>query len=147
MMAVEPANPLRQALKECRIGIVLLAVFSFFINLLILTSPIYMMQVYDRVLASGKIETLVLLTLIAGFAVLVLGLLEMVRNKVLARIGQWLERRLSPELIRASLRAAIYGGPPNAQPLRDLAQITSVSRRPRMQRGLRRARGRRSSSP
>ena len=121
-MAVEPANPLRLALKECRLGIVLLTVFSFFINLLILTSPIYMMQVYDRVLASGKVETLLLLTLIAGFAVLVLGLLEMVRNKVQARIGQWLERRLSPELIRASLRAAIFGGPQNAQPLRDLAQ-------------------------
>src|SRR5512134_3894034 len=104
-MGVEPANPLRLALKECRLGIVLLTVFSFFINLLILTSPIYMMQVYDRVLASGNIETLLLLTLIAGFAVLVLGLLEMVRNKVQARIGQWLERRLSPELIRASLRA------------------------------------------
>ena len=122
-MAGKPANPLREALQECRIGIVLLAVFSLFINLLILTSPIYMMQVYDRVLASGKIETLLLLTFIAGIAVLVLGLLEMVRSKVLARIGQWLERRLSPELIRASLRAAIYGGPPNAQPLRDLAQV------------------------
>jgi PrtD family type I secretion system ABC transporter len=122
-MAGEPANPLREALRECRIGILLLAIFSLFINLLILTSPIYMMQVYDRVLASGKIETLLLLTAIAGVAVLVLGLLEMVRNKMLARIGQWLERRLSPELIRASLRVAIYGGPPNAQSLRDIAQV------------------------
>ena len=109
-MAGEPANPLREALQECRIGIVLLAVFSLFINVLILTSPIYMMQVYDRVLSSGRIETLVLLTVIAGVAVLVLGLLEMVRNKMLARIGRWLDRRLSPELIRASLRAAIHGG-------------------------------------
>jgi ABC-type protease/lipase transport system fused ATPase/permease subunit len=67
-MAVEPANPLRQALKECRFGIVLLTVFSFFINLMILTSPIYMMQVYDRVLASGQIETLLLLTLIRATA-------------------------------------------------------------------------------
>ena len=72
-MAVEPAHPLREALKGCRIGIVLLSVFSLFINILILTSPIYMMQVYDRVLASGKVETLLLLTLIAGLAVLVSG--------------------------------------------------------------------------
>ena len=110
-MAGEAAKPLRETLKECRIGLVLLAIFSFFINLLILTSPIYMMQVYDRVLTSGRTETLVLLTIIAGIAVLVLGMLEMVRNKVLGRIGQWLDRRLSPELIGASLRAAIYWRP------------------------------------
>ena len=95
-MAGEAANPLREALKECRIGLVLLAVFSFFINLLILTSPIYMMQVYDRVLTSGRTETLVLLTIIAGIAGLVLGMLEMVRNKVLGRIGQWLDRGCRP---------------------------------------------------
>jgi ABC-type protease/lipase transport system fused ATPase/permease subunit len=122
-MAGEPANPLRDAREECRIGIVLLAVFSLFINVLILTSPIYMMQVCDRVLSSGRLETLVLLTAIAGVAVFVLGLLELVRNKILARIGRWLDRRLSPELIRASLRAANYGGAPNAQPLRDLTQV------------------------
>jgi PrtD family type I secretion system ABC transporter len=125
-MAGGPEKPLRETLKECQIGLVLLAIFSFFINLLILTSPIYMMQVYDRVLTSGRTETLVLLTLIAGIAVLVLGMLEMVRSKVLGRIGQWLDRRLSPELIGASLRAAIYGGPPNAQPLRDLAQMRAA---------------------
>ena len=118
-MAGERANPLRDALKECRSGLVLLAVFSFFINLLILTSPIYMMQVYDRVLTSGKTETLVLLTVIAGIAVLVLGMLEMVRNRVLARIGQWLDRRLSPELIRCpSMRRS--PGPP--EPARGRAE-------------------------
>jgi ABC-type bacteriocin/lantibiotic exporter with double-glycine peptidase domain len=87
-MAGELAKPLRETLKECQIGLVLLAILSFFINLLILTSPIYMMQVYDRVLTSGRTETLVLLTIIAGIAVLVLGLLEMVRSKVLGRIGR-----------------------------------------------------------
>lgn len=122
-MAVEPMNPLRAAMKECRIGAFWLGTFSFFINLLILTSPIYMMQVYDRVLASGRIETLVMLTLIAGIAVLVLGLLEMVRNKLLARIGCWLERKLAPELISAAMRVTIAGGQPGAQALRDLAQV------------------------
>ena len=74
-MAGDPGNPLRAVVTESRVAIVWLAVFSLFINLLILTSPIYMMQVYDRVLASGRIETLVMLTVIAGVAVLVLGLL------------------------------------------------------------------------
>lgn len=124
-MAVETPNPLRAALKECRVGVAYMAVFSLFINLLILTSPIYMMQVYDRVLASGRLETLVMLTIIAGTAVLVLGLLEMVRNKLLARIGRWLERRLSPDLISAGMRVAIAGGTPSAQALRDLGQVRS----------------------
>ena len=82
-----------------------------------------MMQVYDRVLASGRIETLVMLTVIAGIAVLVLGLLEMVRNQILARLGQWLERKLSPELIAAGLRATFHGGAANAQALRDLGLV------------------------
>jgi ABC-type protease/lipase transport system fused ATPase/permease subunit len=105
-----------------------------------------MMQVYDRVLTSGRTETLVLLTIIAGIAVLVLGMLEMVRSKVLGRIGQWLDRRLSPELIGASLRAAIYGGPPNAQPLRDLAQMRAVLGGPGCNT-ISTRRGRRSFSP
>ena len=122
-MAGGPVNPLRAVVKESRIAIVYLAVFSLFINLLVLTSPIYMMQVYDRVLASGRIETLVMLTVIAGIAVLVLGLLEMVRNQILARLGQWLERKLSPELIAAGLRATFHGGAANAQALRDLGLV------------------------
>ncbi|MBK8176037.1 MAG: type I secretion system permease/ATPase [Rhodospirillales bacterium] len=122
-MAGEPINPLRAAVRECRIGTIYLALFSACINVLILTSPIYMMQVYDRVLASGKIETLIFLTLIAGIAVLVLGLLEMVRNRLMARIGQWFERRMSPDLIAASMRAAMLGAAANAQALRDLIQV------------------------
>lgn len=116
-------NPLRAAFKEARIAVVFLALFSLFINLLVLTSPIYMMQVYDRVLASGKIETLAMLTVIAGVAVLVLGLLEMVRNQILGRLGRWLERTLSPQLIAAGLRATFYGGAANAQALRDLGLV------------------------
>lgn len=122
-MTAGPDNPLRTAFREARIAVVFLAIFSLFINLLVLTSPIYMMQVYDRVLASGKIETLVMLTVIAGIAVLVLGLLEMVRNQILGRLGRWLERTLSPQLIAAGLRATFYGGAANAQALRDLGLV------------------------
>ncbi len=116
-------NPLAAALKECRRAIPRLALFSFFINLLILTSPIYMMQMFDRVLSSGREETLLFLTLIAGFAVLVMGSLEWVRGRLLGRIGRWLDRRLAPDLIMSSMRGALYGIATTAQPLRDLNQI------------------------
>jgi PrtD family type I secretion system ABC transporter len=114
---------LTDAIREVRSGLPLLAVFSFFINILVLTSPIYMMQTYDRVLASGHVETLVVMTVIAGIAVLVLGVLEMVRGRLLGRIGRWLEQRLAPELIASSMRSALYGLTPNAQALRDLAVV------------------------
>jgi PrtD family type I secretion system ABC transporter len=116
-------DPLADALKECRRAIPRVALFSFFINLLILTSPIYMMQMFDRVLSSGREETLLFLTIIAGFAVFVMGGLEMVRGRILGRIGRWLDRRLSPDLIASSMRGALYGASSTAQPLRDLNQI------------------------
>ncbi|TVR83169.1 MAG: type I secretion system permease/ATPase [Rhodospirillales bacterium] len=110
-------------MKEVRSGLPLIALFSFFINLLILTSPIYMLQTYDRVLTSGRVETLVYMTIIAGIAVLVMGVLEMVRGHILGRLARWMERRLAPELIAASVRGALQGLAANAQSLRDLAVV------------------------
>jgi PrtD family type I secretion system ABC transporter len=116
-------NPLREALRASRPAFLVLAAFSFAINLLVLTSPLYMMQVFDRVLSSGRLETLFFLTLIAGALVLGLGLLEVVRGRILIRIGRWLERRLAPELVTVSLRAKLAGESLGSQPLRDLATI------------------------
>ncbi len=114
---------LKKALRECRLGFLLLGVFSFFINLLILTSPIYMMQTFDRVLSSGRVETLMFLTLIAGIAVLFMGMLEMVRGRLLQRMSRWLGRRLGPELIASSMNGTRFGLMQGAQPLRDLATL------------------------
>jgi PrtD family type I secretion system ABC transporter len=119
-MAEIKANPLNRALKECRTALPIVGVVSLFINALLMVSPLYMMQMYDRVLGSGHVETLIFLTLIAGVAVLVMGLLFMVRAKILARVSRWVERKLSPELIKASMRSALYGLPTSAQSLQDL---------------------------
>ena len=65
-----------------------LGVFSMFVNLLMLTGPIYMLQVYDRVLASRSVATLVALTvLIAGLYAL-MGVLDYARGRVVARDGR-----------------------------------------------------------
>lgn len=122
-MVKPETTALRSALRECRSGLALVGLFSLFINVLILTSPIYMLQVYDRVLTSGRVETLIVLTLIAGIAVLVMGLLEMVRGRLLHRISRWLGRRLAPELIASCMDATRYGLQSGAQPLRDLQTI------------------------
>lgn len=118
-----PSDPLKSVAKQCRSALLVVGAFSLFINVLVLTSPIYMMQMYDRVLSSGRVETLVFLTLIAGIAILVMGALEVVRGRLLARIGGWLEKSLSSELIGSSLRSGLQGATASAQPLRDLATV------------------------
>ena len=70
-------------------------VFSLFINLLMLTGPLYMLQVYDRVLLSGSVETLIGLTILMAVMFLFMGLLDWVRGKVLARLADGFARELS----------------------------------------------------
>ena len=101
----------------------MVAALSLFLNLLVLVSPLYMLQVFDRVLPSGHVETLVALTVLAGFALLVFGLLETIRHQTLVRIGAWLDRRLSEPVLAASLGAALTGRATGAEPLRDLARL------------------------
>ena len=111
------------ALHEARRGLAVVAALSLFLNLLVLVSPLYMFQVFDRVLPSGHVETLVGLTVIAGFALLVFGLLEVIRHQALVRISTWLDRRMSEPVLAASVGEALAGRPVGAQPLRDLAQL------------------------
>src|SRR5262249_56307730 len=59
---------LERAIRACRSGFAVCAMFSLAINVLMLTLPVYMLQVYDRVLTTGRVETLVMLTLIATIA-------------------------------------------------------------------------------
>jgi ATP-binding cassette subfamily C protein/ATP-binding cassette subfamily C exporter for protease/lipase/ATP-binding cassette subfamily C protein EexD len=97
--------------------------FSIAINLLILAPAVYMMQVYDRVITTGHLETLAFLTLIAAVALLVLTTLDALRSSVMVRVGCWLNDRLGPVFLASSIRAQLQGDTAGAQPLRDLAQI------------------------
>lgn len=118
----KPVSPLKEALAACRMGFVALFVFSMAINLLVLASPIYMMQLYDRVLSSRSMDTLALLTLIVLFAFAVMAGLEWVRSRLMVRISSWLDRRLGGEVLTSSIVTALRGtGDHSAQSLRDLA--------------------------
>lgn len=117
------STELHKALAACRSAFWTVALFSLAINLLNLASPIHMLQVYDRVLTTGHMETLVLLTAMTGLALLVLGALDALRNAVMVRIGCWLNDRLGPALLANGVRARLVGDTAGAQPLRDLSQI------------------------
>ena len=96
--------------------------FSFFINLLMLTGPLFMLQIYDRVLSSRSLPTLfVLFILVAGLFAL-LGLLELVRSRLLTRIGANVYQRIHQRIFDAVMHIALRtGGSSNStKPLQQL---------------------------
>ncbi|WP_374645137.1 type I secretion system permease/ATPase [Tabrizicola sp.] len=89
--------------------------FSVAVNLLMLTPPLYMLQVYDRVLVSRSAETLLSLTLIAAFLMLALGLLDHARARILARVGARFQAGIDARVMQAALhRLALAPADPAA---------------------------------
>lgn len=115
------------AIDACRKGFVAIGVFSLFINLLMLTAPLYMLQLFDRVLTSRSTDTLIVLMLIAGVALLVMTILEIVRGAMLVRLGTWLEWRLAGDVLNADVFANLKDSAQRSdQGLRDLSTVRGV---------------------
>src|SRR3954468_17250493 len=117
------SSAIRDTLLRCRRQLLAVGLFSLCVNILMLTSSLYMMQVYDRVLASGSTETLVLLSLIALGALGIMAALDAVRSRVLGRLGTWFEAHLAPEALTRGLESALAELPYRAEALRDLGMI------------------------
>ena len=123
-MKAQPNDVLSEALKACRKGFAIVALFSFFINMLMLTAPLYMLQIFDRVLSSRSQETLVVLTLVAGMALLILAVLDALRGFILLRLGAWLDRRISVDVLKSTIGAAVkVASDSPTQNLRDIATL------------------------
>ena len=115
---------LEKVLKDTKKAFVYVGLFSLFINLLMLVPSLYMLQVYDRVLASQSIETLVLLTIIVAVLFITKGILEMVRSRILVRIGNKIDLDLNAHLFDVIfLQARLAPGKASTQPLTDLTKI------------------------
>lgn len=109
----------------CRSAVVSVAVLSFFINLLMLTGPVFMLQVYDRVLASGSIPTLVGLAFFVAIAYSFYIALEAIRGRVLGRISAVFDARVSPEAYRMSFDNHTREEATSKDPVGDLDRIRS----------------------
>lgn len=121
-----PVNKeLREAFAACRGGFFAVAVFSLFINLLMLVTPLYMLQLFDRVLGSRSTDTLMVLTLITVLALLTMAGLMIVRGRVLVWIGTWIDRRIGGSVLTAGIEATVHGGKPSVQGLRDVSTVRS----------------------
>jgi PrtD family type I secretion system ABC transporter len=108
------SNPVSAALGACRGTLAIVAAFSLAVNLLTLASPLYMMQLFDKVLSSRSGDTLIMLTLITTLAVGVLCLIDAIRSQVLMRIGAWLDERLGPQVFNGALSMALKTDPARA---------------------------------
>src|SRR6476646_1188640 len=93
-----PKSELATALESCRNAFMSIALFSGMSNILMLTGAIFMLEIYDRVLPSRSIPTLVALVILAAFLFSAQGLLDMIRGRVLVRIGARLDEELSPRI-------------------------------------------------
>ena len=114
-------TPLARALAACRRQLLAVGVFSGVVNILQLTVSIYMMQVFDRVLSTRNLNTLLYLTLIAIAALGLLALLEGARSRIMQRIGAWMEETVAPEGFARAVESQLRGRPYRMEALRDLA--------------------------
>jgi ATP-binding cassette subfamily C protein len=121
-----PRSELATALAGCRTSYFGVAVFTGLLNILYLTGSFFMLQVYDRVLPSRSIPTLVGLCVLAAMLYGFQAVLDMVRNRVLVRIAggvaESLDRRVHQLVVKLPLRAPALNG---LEPVRDLDQIRS----------------------
>src|SRR5205085_6009369 len=118
-------SELRQAMTAVSHAFIAIAVMSGLINILYLTGSFYMLEVYDRVLPSRSVPTLVALSILALTLFAFQGVLDVIRSRVLVRIAASLDERLSSRVydivVQLPLRAKMPGD--GLAPLRDLDQI------------------------
>lgn len=110
-------------LADYRGAFIAVGVFGVFINLLMLTIPLYMLQVFTRVLTSRSLDTLLMLTIAAGGALLVQAVLEIVRSRLLVRVGAMIDKGLSAKVLSAILNKSAGSTQRNSQGLRDLNEL------------------------
>lgn len=114
---------LKEILKEARVAFIYVFIFSCFVNVLMLTVSIYMLQIFDRVFASHSYDTLLYLTIIALFALVILSVLDYLRTRILFFVSHWLEDKASPEALHRSIDSLLQGQAYAPQSLKDIGII------------------------
>ncbi len=121
------ASSVKESISNARFAFVGIGVFSGMINLLALTGSLYMLQVYDRVVPSKSVPTLIGFTVLMALLYLAFGALDYARMRVLSRIGLGIDRLLRERVLEAVLLLPlrVRQGLDGIQPVRDLDQIRS----------------------
>ena len=122
-----PPSELTAALQACRNALIGVAAFSAVSNILMLTGSVFMLEVYDRVLPSKSVPTLIGLCVIAAFLFAMLGIIDLIRSRIMVRIGASLDESLSGRVYETLIRLPLRAGnrSDGLQPLRDLDNVRS----------------------
>jgi len=134
-------RPLRQppasaelaaALGACRRAFLAIALFSGMSNILMLTGSLFMLEVYDRVIPSRSVPTLVALLILASGLYAAQGIIDAIRSRILVRVGNSLDETLSLRVYDAIVRLPLTLGvrSEGAQPIRDLDTVPASSPAP-----------------
>jgi ATP-binding cassette subfamily C protein len=122
-----PTSQLRATLKACRGTFITLGIFSGTSNILMLTGSFFMLQIYDRVLPSRSVSTLVGLAVLAVILYVFQGVIDIIRSRINVRVGRFVDanfsRRVYASIVRMPLKTR--GDGDGLQPLRDLDQVRS----------------------
>lgn len=126
-MPTSQSDPLAALLSHVRGALVACALFSCLINLLVLAAPLYMLQIYDRILPAQGVETLMVLSVLLAAAFALSGFLDFTRSALFARIASRFDRLMAPRAFNAVLgaRRATSGaaGPEAAGALQDVRTV------------------------
>src|SRR5262245_13190640 len=122
-----PRSELSEAMDACRKTFWAIGLFSGMSNILMLTGSIFMLEVYDRVLPSRSVSTLFALLLLAAGLYGALGLLDLIRGRIMVRIGNSLDEAVSGRVYDAVVRLPLIIGNrgDGIQPVRDLDSVGS----------------------
>src|SRR5262252_4339008 len=125
MLPEEQRSQIAAALRSCRGAFFGVAAFSGLINLLALTGSIYMLQLYDRVLPSHSVPTLIGLTIVMLVLYVGFGVLDMMRTRIMSRIGLRIDRSLRERVFAAVLLLPlrVRQSADGLRPVRDLDQV------------------------
>jgi PrtD family type I secretion system ABC transporter len=122
----QPASSeLSAALGACRRAFVAIALFSGMSNILMLTGALFMLEVYDRVLPSRSVPTLIALVILVTGLFAAQGIIDMIRSRILVRVGRNLDEQLSMRVYDAIVRLPLKIGTrgDGIQPVRDLDSV------------------------
>src|SRR5215813_2287965 len=103
-------SELSAALATCRSAFISTAIFSGMSNVLMLTGSIFMLEVYDRVLPSHSVPTLIALTILATTLYAALGILDLIRGRILVRVGARLDEAVSDRVYDSLVKWPLKGG-------------------------------------
>jgi ATP-binding cassette subfamily C protein len=120
------AGELRAAIRAYRSALTGVGLATGLINLLSLAGPLFMLQIYDRVLPSRSVPTLIGLALLVLVLFAFQGLLDMLRGRILLRIGRGLDEKLSPRVFELVTRAPLMAARPAGEGLQSIRDLDSV---------------------